>query len=974
MLRHLKTSRYWRVGNWQILLIGREQLKGKTRQIGRALSSWLTMAMSMWFGASLAVRAVLWLALGIILARELALPPYLTWLLASCWWGISAVRLFAGDRRIGRTHLMVLVMLIGAASFSVYWWSMETSLGHLADASEPITALGQIIDISYKTPFQRSLVVSLQGILLEEETWPKKGRVLITQVALPGETNDEELMIGDQVVVTGQFRRPRRATNPGQFDYCHHLYRRGISLTAYIEEASGIRKIGGTGDEQPLLWNMEGDSPAIAHQDPYGWLWLRRQAQLFRHRLVASWEGHLPARYHGLFGAMVLGERNLLDAEVQDAFRGTGQAHLLSVSGLHIGFVVGGVWLLIRPLPCGELFKYVLTILVAWLYALIAGGNPPVVRAAITLSLYFMALACGRGHDPLVATGWAALIQLFVNPSLLFDVSFQLSYGALLGILALAPVLQGWFSSRIRGNTLRHRLVARILDLMIISISAQLAILPLLAYYFHEVSWIGPILGLITVPLAGVIVPLGLLSSLLGLIVGSPSHLAPFLGAMLVVLDELTAWGATWSWARIYLAAGQVVRWVVYYIAVSYIMQYVVRRTLSTWLGIARGGAGRRRTRTWLWWGLILTLFVVYFPLVAPLWRPLEITFLDVGQGDAIFIATPSGRNILIDGGGLPPSRAGSSYDIGKDIVLSFLRHRGVRKLDLVVATHFHNDHTQGLAAVLRELPVDLLGDNGRLDAGFASIQYRRLLEELAMDRVTRREVLKRGHYISLSPKLELTVLHPSRDAGGNELCHDQIIDQNNNSVVIKLRTPYYSLLFTGDIDKVAQMELVRKHLSLENLDDRPEQVQSELGKKHSKTSKGPLGGRASGGPKVFRTGQEASLHDRFGITADLLKIPHHGSREALVYSFLGAASPQETVISVGGNPFGHPVPEFLYALELVTGKLPWRTDLVGSIRVMICGRYLRIEPYNSQPFWRIGNWPTIQGWESTIRYMLGRV
>ena len=292
--------------------IGHKRLRGKIGQNWRALSRWLTMVMSMWFGASLAVRSVLWLASGIVLARELALPPYLAWLLASCWWGISAVRLFAGNRRIGRTDLVVLVILMGMVSFSVYWWTMETGLAPLADSSGPVTALGQIVDISDKTPFQRSLVVGLQGILTDEKIWPKKGRVLITQVALPGETNDEKLMIGDQVVVTCQFRRPRRATNPGQFDYCHYLYRRGISLTAYIEGARGIVKLGGKEDEQPLLWNMEGDSLAATHQDLPAWLWLRRQARLFRHRLVASWAEHLPARYHGLLAAMVLGERSFL--------------------------------------------------------------------------------------------------------------------------------------------------------------------------------------------------------------------------------------------------------------------------------------------------------------------------------------------------------------------------------------------------------------------------------------------------------------------------------------------------------------------------------------------------------------------------------------------------------------------------------------------------------------------------------------
>ena len=213
---------------------------------------------------------------------------------------------------------------------------------------------------------------------------------------------------------------------------------------------------------------------------------------------------------------------------------------------------------------------------------------------------------------------------------------------------------------------------------------------------------------------------------------------------------------------------------------------------------------------------LLAGVLLVYMPLLAPLWRPLEITFLDVGQGDAIFISTPSGRNLLIDGGGQPSSLSDAGFDIGERIVLPFLKHRAVRRLDLVVATHFHNDHTQGLGAVLREMPVGLLGDNGLFGYRVCQPAVQGALGGAGEKKDITRITLRRGQRVDLSRGMELVVIHPGAEVDEGMLNGNQMtVDQNNNSVVLKLLTPHYSALFTGDIDREAQMELIQRHISL---------------------------------------------------------------------------------------------------------------------------------------------------------------
>ncbi|NLY30563.1 MAG: DNA internalization-related competence protein ComEC/Rec2 [Firmicutes bacterium] len=927
---------------------------GRLHLFGKKLAAafrWLDQARACWLGNSTAARLVLWLAAGIILAKELVLPPYLTWMIAVLWWGLTSIRLLLAGRKLRQAAIMVLVALTGAAGFSSYWYAVETGLAYLAEAEGPVLVLAQVLKTASDNPSRQRLTVEIKGVMVPEGIRLQRGRAVVTHAAEDDEL--DEYRPGEAILVGAQFRRPRRASNPGQFDYAHYLYRRGISLTAFVEGKEAIRR----------LERHESLLQAALSKETFPWkrvsgMGLIYRADRLRHRLLRVWEDSLPSRYQGLLAAMVFGDDTGLEEDLEQAFRRTGQAHLLSVSGLHVGFVAGWVWYLGRFLPGCQVVKYLVGMLAAWGYALLAGGNPPVVRAAAALSLYLGAAALGRGHDRQAAACWAAFLQLWVNPSLLFDISFQLSYGALLGILVLAKPLETWlFPKEAQGGPLAG-IIANAAAPMVISISAQLAIFPFLSYYFQEISLLGPFIGLIAVPTAGLVVPLALLGSLVGLVFAVQGWLALILLVLLTILDELLCLCSTWSWAVFYSGAGSVLLWTVYYFALTVLVQYLKEGTVYRWLGFSGASWWRNQRRNVLFAVLLAAVWMVYMPILAPLWRPLEITFLDVGQGDAVFISTPSGRNLLIDGGGLPSSLSDAAFDVGERIVLPFLKHRGVRWLDLVVATHFHNDHTQGLGAVLRELPVALLGDNGLLDTGFASRQYRDLLRELEAKKDIPRITLRRGQWFDLSRGMELVVIHPGAEAdeGLSDKGVMAAFDQNNNSVVLKLRTPHYSALFTGDIDREAQMELVQRHINLGSL----------------KTAAGD--GENNGGNDVGRDQTAGSLQERFGLSADILKVPHHGARRALVYSFLGAVSPSLGVISVGNNPHGHPASEVLQALELVTAGTPLRTDVMGSITLRIWGKRMVIDTFHAPSPWELGRWPLVQQWELRFKNLMPRV
>ena len=942
---HGSTRQLWRGEVRGTRSFSYHRLVGSVRRLIAISINWLNRGAACWLGTSTAARLALWLAAGIIVAEKLALPPYLTWLAAALWWGASCLRLLLGGSRLRQAALIILCGLAGAASFSSYWHTVDRGLSSLTEVEGPAEVVAQVIGVSYNHPFQRRVTVEIRGIVRPEGVRLLRGRAVLTQAAEGGAW--EEVKPGSVILAKAKFSRPRRASNPGQFDYAAYLYRRGISLTAFAEGAEAVQLLE---SDHPLVLT-------VLPPGPLSWisavrLRLAQGADSLRQRLAGVWDGRLPPRHQGLVAAMAFGDDTGLDEDLERAFRRTGQAHLLSVSGLHVGFVTGWVWYLGRSLPGGQVVKPLVGMMAAWGYALIAGAGPPVVRAAAALSLYLVAAALNRKHDPLAAAAWAAVLQLMGNPSLIFDISFQLSYGALLGILVLAQPLEAWLLPKGAAGGPLARTAAKAAAPMVISASAQLAILPLLSCYFQELPLLGPLLGLAAVPAVGLIVPLALLGSLAGLAFPVQFWLAPILRVLLTLLDELLCLCSTWSWAVVYTAAGPVILWAGYYLALTALALYLKEAAVYRRLGLPGAEWGKIRRRLILA-GLLAGLWMFYMPLLAPLWRPLEITFLDVGQGDAVYISTPSGRHLLIDGGGLPSSLPEAGFDVGERIVLPFLKHRGVRRLDLVVATHFHNDHTQGLRAVLRELPVALLADNGLLDSGFASRQYGELLEELGDKKAINRITMRRGQRLHLSRDIELVVLHPPAAvdlgrAGKGPAAH---VDQNNSSVVLKLLTPHYSALFTGDIDREAQAELVQHHMLL-----------------GSQQAAVPPGGREPGAE-----GDLGDLQERFRLSADILKVPHHGSRKALVYSFLGAVSPKQAVISVGSNPHGHPAPEFLQALEMVTGDAPLRTDQVGCITLKIWGKRMVIDTFLSPSPWEVGRWRIIQRWETRLKNVMGR-
>ena len=587
--------------------------------------------------------------------------------------------------------------------------------------------------------------------------------------------------------------------------------------------------------------------------------------------------------------ALLLGMRDNIPEELVESFRVTGTSHLLAISGLHIGILLG-ISLSISARAVGRRRqRYLLAPLVLiWLYALVAGMTPSVAREAIMGSVYLAALALGRHRSVLPALGLAAAVMVALDPRVLWSVSFQLSFAAMGGIAALAEPIGYWLKSRLgvepAPGTAAMSVRPLMVDIVAMTVAATVATLPLVAFYFERVSLIGLPATVLTLPALLPVLVTQALAGLVGLV--APAAAVPlgwlawvataYLTGIVGLLARLP--GASFDTAPI----APLLVWGYYGLFALWYSQRWARSTVSRALGglLARAAAPSFPDMRVPWWALITVVSVAILVWIAALSKPdgrLHVVFDDVGQGDAALITTPSGQHILVDGG---PDPAVAARLLGSRLPF------WDRTVDLVVLTHPHADHVTGLTEVLRRYDVKLVLER---EIDHQSPPLAAWREELAEEGAVVSQAWA-GQMITVGDGVFAHVLWPPQTQST-----EAPSDLNSASVVLRLTYGDVSFLLTGDL-----------------------------------LSEGEAGLLALGA----------------AIDSEVLKVAHHGSRSSSSGVFLQAVSPVAAVISSGeGNRFSHPDPETVDALlGHVDEALLFMTSERGSVEFVTDGRRLEVK------------------------------
>ena len=713
----------------------------------------------------------------------------------------------------------------------------------------------------------RRFTLCASGLCLPEKTIPLDENIAVTVYRhLP------DLHPGDRIRFPARLRLFRNFNNPGNYDYEGAMKLKGLTCAANISDGTRIVRLG-PGRLTFFRGLVEG---------------LQRPVREF-------FQERLDPRNDALFRALILGERQGITPALREPFNQTGLGHLLAVSGLHIGLVAGVAFFLFKWL-ISRSYRLALSVDVRKLaalltcfpvigYALLAGFQVSSQRAMIMVLAFLASLLLGREREVWSTLSLAGLVILLFDPNALFSISFQLSFMAVIGILWLTPAILNRLHRPV--NTLtgkrpaRNRLLDYFIGLAAASASAAFFLLPVTCYYFHRIPLVSMPANLTAVPILGVwLIPLGLLSAVT----------VPLSTGIAGLFLQIASWGldiwmsiiefwANLPWSSIWTITPNLFEIVLFYLLIFFAFFFRRRRWAKTGLVVV---------------AILILSDIAYWAYTVRFNRDLQVTFLDVGQGNAALVSFPGGKKMLIDGGGF----AGGSFDVGEMVVAPYLWHSKILRIDYLVLSHPQADHMNGLRFIARFFhPREFWYNGDQVETP----SFRELMEIVEGQEIRKMLPADLQGEIRINGA-RVQVLHPDPETGIPGI-KDDGKRLNNNSMVLKITYGDTSFLFPGDLEKVGEEAL------------------------------------------IARAGQM--------IQSDILLSPHHGSKTSSSKKFLELVSPRICIISSGERTARNfPHPTVLNRLRDIACNV-LRISLSGAVTVTVSQDQLDIRTFidGRQPF-----------------------
>ena len=684
-----------------------------------------------------------------------------------------------------------------------------------------------------------------------------KNKCLYLKIDKKQEVN---LEYGDKIFITGEFQEPQGMRNEGGFNYKEYL--KSLNIYGSVK-AKNIKVI-------------EQNKGNIFMNFTYK----------ISDEIKENIEEFMGEKYSGLLIGLLLGDSSKIDENMEENFKITSLTHILAVSGAQVSYIIVAMYSLLKR-KIGIQKTRVVIIASLIFYTALTGFSPSIVRAGIMGIILMISGLVFRKNDIINSIAISLFFMLVYNPFLLENVGLQLSYLGTIGIIGFnKTIILILKNIQIRNRKWKYKinrklilLISKIKEILAVTMSASLAVVPVMIYHFNLFGTY----FLITNLLASIIIgPITLLGTLLVIISFISINIAKILSYILKFLIDILLFISSFSKlpiSKIYIPTPTITFIIIIYLSLIislFIYKVFHERNPNTTilrvrnlLALVKYKFKQNRDdviKKIIIISIIISLCMIFIP------RDLKINFVDVGQGDSTFIITPKNKTILIDGGG---SNTGS-FDVGENTLLPYILDKGYNKIDLMIISHFDSDHVGGLLTILEEIKVEKVLIAKQEEQ---SENYKRFLN-IVKEKNIPVIIGKEGDKINIEKDLYLDILFPE-----SEQIEENVI--NNNSLVFNIHYNNFSMLFTGDIEEIAEKRIIE-------------------------------------------------ITNKSRLKADIIKIPHHGSKTSSTRELLEIVLPKIALIGVGkDNLFGHPSSETIDKLDELEIKT-YRTDINGEIMINV--------------------------------------
>ncbi len=730
---------------------------------------------------------------------------------------------------------LILLIVAHLISFMQITYLEEQFEMKYANTLEEIKVVGTIISNGSQKQYSTSYTLKVESI--NGDTSYKDTKLLLK---VKKEKRQKTFAYGNKISFLAEFEKPSKQRNEGGFNYEQYLKTKQIygivttkagNITLQKENnANFIFKLTNTVSNQ-----------------------IQQKANELLEKEEAS-----------LLTGILIGDKENIEDEVQEAFRKSNLSHMLAVSGAHVSYIMLGIHYLMTIGKIGKRKSKIVTIFLLLFFILLTGQTSSVTRACFMTIYLIIAQLLHKRVSTISSISISMLILMILNPYSILEVGFQLSYGGTLGIVLIYKKLKQYTSRKVQiceedkealdqkqKNMQKmpqmpkmqkvQKIKQSVQEMLLITISANLILMPIILYHYNTLSLTFLISNLLAAPIMGIVVISGFLTIITSFVLPFVAKiLAVPLRLLLKIFLQIAILTSNLPFSQIKVITPKISFILFYYFIVALlIFKQNKRRWEKKKLKQVKKVTIKKQIA-------ILLIIISFGFILKQIPKPLKINFIDVGQGDSTLVTTPNGKTLLIDGGG---SKDTESFDVGEDTLIPYLLDKGISKLDYVLISHFDADHVGGILTLLQEMKVEkvIISKQGEDSQNYNN--FKKIVKEKRIKVI----VVKQADELTIDKNVILHILWPKE-----EQIKENIL--NNNSIVAKLTYNSLSMLFTGDIEQIAEEKIIQEYKNTAQL------------------------------------------------KATILKVAHHGSKSSSIQEFLEQVKPKIALIGVGEkNTFGHP-------------------------------------------------------------------